>query len=156
MRNVIRLAALAALLALPTGVARAQNRPDMTGDRMDRAAIESAARIYETAWADGDARAIAAMYSENAMLLGAGEPANGREDIRRSMAESLGGGWKGTTLRIAAEPVEFVRNDVAIGYGRYSIHRGSETLAEGKYLNLWVKQGGKWYIRANQAMVPQK
>jgi uncharacterized protein (TIGR02246 family) len=150
----IRSLLAAVVVSLAAAPVAAQNRPDMSGARMDRAAIESAARIYETAWADADARAIAAMYSTNAMLLGSGDPANGRDDIQRTMADGFAGAWKGTKLRIAPEPVEFVRNDVAIGYGRYTIVRGSETLAEGKYLNLWVKQGGKWYIRANQAMVP--
>jgi uncharacterized protein (TIGR02246 family) len=154
MRTRSLLAAVAVLLA--AAPAAAQQRPDMNVISADRAAIEQAARDYEAAWAKGDATAIAVMYSKDALSIGGTGMDNGREDIRQNFAENFAGAWKGSTIKIRREPVEFVRPDVAIGYGAYTVKRGSETIADGKYLSVWVKENGKWHIRANQAIVPAR
>ena len=158
MRTRSLLAVVVALAAAPLAATplAAQQRPDMNGISADRAAIEQAARNYEAAWAKADVNALAAMYSKGAMSIGGTSMDNGRDDIRQNFAENFAGPWKGSTIRIHREPVEFVRPDVAIAYGTYVVKRDADLLADGKYLSVWVKEGGKWYIRANQAIVPAR
>ena len=153
IRSLLAALAAATLAAAP---AAAQQRPDMNAVSADRAAIEQAARDYEAAWAKGDATAIAVMYSKDLLSIGNAGITNGREDLQRDFSENFAGEWKGTTIKINREPVEFIRPDVALAYGTYLVKRGAETIADGRYLSVWVKENGKWHIRANQALVPAR
>lgn len=153
IRSLLAALAAATLAAAP---AAAQQRPDMNAVSADRAAIEQAARDYEAAWAKGDATAIAVMYSKDLLSIGNAGITNGREDLQRDFSENFAGEWKGTTIKINREPVEFIRPDVALAYGTYVVKRGESTIADGRYLSVWVKENGKWHIRANQALVPAK
>lgn len=155
-RSLLATVTALAALTLAAAPAAAQQRPDMNAVSSDRAAIEQAARDYEAAWAKGDATAIAVMYSKDLLSIGSDGITNGREDLQRDFAENFAGEWKGTTIKIHREPVEFVRPDVAIAYGTYLVKRADTTIADGKYMSVWVKEKGKWHIRANQALVPAR
>lgn len=121
----------------------------------DDAALRQRGTEYEAAWAAGDAKALGEMYTPDAMTLGSRGPATmGRAAIVTQLAQSFVGSYKGTTISIAAEPAQFVTHDVAVGHGTYTVRRGSDVVVVGRYMNVWLRSGGEWRMRANQTFVP--
>ena len=108
-------------------------------------AVKESNAALAVALAEGDARAIAAMYTEDARLL----PPNarvvqGREAVEKFWKETVAAGVVGIEL-ITVE-VD-VLGDTLVEQGRSRIlGKAKSIIDEGKYLVVWKRIDGKWKL----------
>lgn len=143
--------AMAVALAAGLGSASAQTTDPM----LDKLAADWAA-----AFAKGDAKALAALYTENAVRVTPEGVAVGRDAILKEFAASVAGPWKGATIKITPGQTRTVAPDIAAGEGTYEVTglRGPDGKPapplKGHYLNTMVKKGGAWLLASNAAVPP--
>jgi uncharacterized protein (TIGR02246 family) len=124
------------------------------GARQGDAGVTELLERYEAAWNKGDAQALAALYTENAIrLAGFAEPLAGRASIEESFAKNFARAWKGTRLTIRAERTEALGPDVRMQQGKYELVGPSGESQRGRYLNTLVREGGQWK-HAGVALMP--
>jgi uncharacterized protein (TIGR02246 family) len=113
----------------------------------DEAAIRKNAEAYVAAYNKHDAKALAAMWSPDAVYLdpSTGETAVGREEIEKAFAETLAES-KEAKLEVTVESVQFVSPNVAIETGSVRILRPDEEPEQSGYSAVNVKQGGAWLL----------
>lgn len=110
---------------------------------------------YQAAWNKGDAKGLAALYSQNSLRIGSdGEPLSGKAAIEQSFVKNFGGPWKGTKLTLKPGRTENVTADVRLQEGTYELTGGAAGPQRGRYLNTLVRQDGQWRIAA-VAAIPQ-
>jgi uncharacterized protein (TIGR02246 family) len=136
------------------GVAAVSVRAQATPD----AEFKKIADAFSDAWAKGDGKAMAALYTKDAVRMsGAGEPAVvGTAAIENAMTTVLTGPMKGTKLVITPGKNYRVTADTYIGEGTYEVTGGAPpagTATRGQYMNTLVRQGGRWLI-AGSAVMP--
>ncbi len=136
-----------ALCGSGPGSAAAADPPE--AGAADRAAIAAASRAFSDAYVRNDSRAIAELYTEDAVLLPPGGEFRGREAAARYFA------W-GPGRRQVAHAMEsselVVAGDMAVDVGTWhsTSQRGDAppVTASGRYLVVWVRQGdGAWRMR---------
>ena len=116
---------------------------------------------YTTAWAKGDAKAIAMMFTEDAIRVdAAGNVLVGRGEIQRSLETNFAGPWKGTSIRITAGRQQQVRPEVLVAEGTYEVSglkdpAGKPMSLKGHYLNTMVREGGRLLLASNAGFLPQ-
>lgn len=154
MRSLLILAVGFALTAMVTP-ALAQGTP------ADEAAIIKAAEQFPAAWAKGDAKALAALFTADADYVSStGLMARGRAEIEKAYMTQLSGVYKGTSLKNANTNIRFLKPDVAISNGTFEIAgvRGPDGKVapprSGTVTSVVVKQNGQWLITALRAIVP--
>lgn len=132
-----RLAAsLAAVLAVTAWVAAQQPDP----------AMEKLARTYEAAFNKGDAKAIAALHTSDAVrMFSSGQVVTGRTGIEQAYAAALAGELKGAKLTIGPGQVQKLSADVITSTGTYEL-AGGKTPGKGRYLNTLKREGGQWLL----------
>jgi uncharacterized protein (TIGR02246 family) len=131
------------------GAAMAQATPD--------AEFKKIADAFSQAWAKGDAKAIAALHTADAVRAGGtGVPTSkGTAAIEKAIADAIAGPFKGTTLTLTDEAFVRVTADTYVGHGTYQITGGSPppgTPTGGQYLNTMVREGGRWLVAASAVM----
>ena len=130
---------LGAALVLPT-TALGQ------GDKGAEAAIRAAAPAWGAAWNAGDAKALAALYTEDATVMApGGEPAQGRAAIEAAFTEALKI-VPGSKMTIT--PGEVMPADGwAVEVGRF-VQNGADGshLDHGRYIAVWKNVNGKWML----------
>jgi uncharacterized protein (TIGR02246 family) len=111
-----------------------------------RIALERSDLRFEQAIADGDADAIAALYTENAVALPPGAPpVQGRDAIRDLFAGLMASGVDGVDIQ-TTEVYRF--DDLAIRRSDIVISSGGEVMDLGKSLEVWRLEDGEWrYVR---------
>ena len=129
----------ATLLALPTAA--------LGQDSGAEAAINEGAVAWASAWNSGDAAALAAQYSAEAIVLAPGaEALEGQEAIQAGMqaAIEMGGGSK---MEITPGEIIPVGMDHAIEVGSF-VETGADGSHKdhGKYVAVWAKVDGSWKI----------
>ena len=145
----IRRVVVCALIAAISSSAWAGSESDDQGVREARVAIEAANAKFSEAYARGDAQALSAMYTSDAIAL----PPDS-EMIRGN--EAIGEFWKATrdsgVQSAALTTVDVGRSgDVAYEVGQVSLTiqpPGKEpTTAVAKYVVVWKRQGdGSWKL----------
>lgn len=111
-----------------------------------REAIESAVRRYVAASNQGDIKALAALYADDAMLLPPDhEPIQGREAIGTFWSQGTDQGLEVTTLTIEVD------GDLGYLVGRYNLPATDEEPADsGKYVMCLRRQrDGSWKLTAD-------
>ena len=102
--------------------------------------------VFENTFAQGDAAALAALYTETGMLLPAGSSAiQGRKGIQEYWQQAMNMGVKQVKLHtIEVEDLEIT----AVELGSYTLNaeNGNE-LDHGKYLAIWKKESGNWKLQ---------
>ena len=151
MRAAGRIAVATALaMTVSVGSTRAQGKPD--------AEIQKIADAFAAAWGKGDAAAIAALHSEDAVRLnGDGTINKGRAAIHKGLADALSTVWKGTSLTITPGQLTRVTDDVYLGEGKYQVTGGAPppgAPTSGSYMNTMVRRGGKWLLVGSVAFAP--
>lgn len=136
MKYRIILAALGLILLVISGACAPQ--AETVDPAAVRAAIEENNAQFEEAFNQGDAAAVAALYTEDAIAMPPGqEMASGRAAIEQGMNADLEN-FALSGLSLTTTDVE-VSGDLAVEVGTYSIKAG-DLEDNGKYVVVWKKQ----------------
>jgi uncharacterized protein (TIGR02246 family) len=113
----------------------------------DEAMIRANAEAYVVAYNKHDAKAVAAMWSPDAVYMdpSTGEAAVGREEIEKVFADTLAA-LKDAKLEVEVSSVEFVSPNVAIENGTVRIIQPDAEPEETNYTAVNVKRDGKWLL----------
>ena len=106
--------------------------------------IEQQNARFGEAVAAGDADALAALYTENAIAMPPSQPIlEGRDAIREDFAAMFDSGVDGVDI----ETVELVRrDDMAIERSNLTVRVGGEEALQGKALVVWVLVDDEWLM----------
>lgn len=136
-RKSIQFTTLIALFAL-VFVSCQMNKP------VDESKIDEVNEKFMQAFTDGDAEAVTALYSSDAVLLPPfGDAISTKQDITDL--------WNGM-MDIGITGVELVSNeiipagDMAVERGEYTIFVGDMDIDHGKFLVLWKMENGQWKL----------
>jgi uncharacterized protein (TIGR02246 family) len=113
----------------------------------DEATIRANAEAYVAAYNNRDAKAVAAMWSPDAVYMdpSTGEAAVGQEEIEKAFAGILAELGE-AKLEVDVNSVEFVSPNVAIENGTARIVRPDAEPEESNYSAVNVKRDGKWLL----------
>lgn len=113
----------------------------------DDAMIRANAEAYVAAYNNHDAKAVAAMWSPDAVYAdpSTGESAIGRDAIEKMFTDTLSG-LGDARLEVNVRSVEFVSPNVAIENGIARVSRPNEAPLETSYTAVNVKRDGKWLL----------
>jgi uncharacterized protein (TIGR02246 family) len=123
----------------------------------DDAAIRKNAEAYVDAYNKRDAKAVAALWSPDAVYMdpSTGEAAVGREEIESAFTEILSELRDGK-LEVEVESVEFVSPNVAIENGIARVVQPDAEPIETNYTAVNVKRDGKWLLdRISEEETPE-
>jgi uncharacterized protein (TIGR02246 family) len=117
------------------------------GQPEDEAAIRKNDDAYVEAYNKGDAKALAALWSPEAVYVDpeTGKEAVGREEIEKEFAETFAG-LKDAKLEIDVSSIKFLSPNVAVENGTARIINPNGEPDESAYSALFVKRDGKWLI----------
>jgi uncharacterized protein (TIGR02246 family) len=145
-KNTSRLAVgMVALVGSMAGFAHAASSASA-----DEGAIRAQSTDWVKAYNGGDAKAVAALYTEDALLLPPGAPGvRGRpailEFFTKDIADSKAAG---ATIAIAPKADVGVSGNMGWESGTYKVTMKGAVVETGKYLSVSRKKDGKWlYIR---------
>jgi uncharacterized protein (TIGR02246 family) len=128
---------LAVVMLVGAGASARQADPD----------LDALLQQYQSAWNKGDAKSLAALYSQNAVRMQpTGASLMGRAAIEKFFVDSFAGVWKGTKLTLKAGATQRVNADVRVQEGTFEVSGGTGAPARGRYLNTVVREGGQWKL----------
>lgn len=144
MRLFCCLALAAAMVGLTGQSAPAQGPKDKAAEE---AALVKNAESFIEAFHKGDAKALAAFWTEEGDYTDlSGRQLKGREAIERAFAAMFADN-KGLKVSVESESLRFVTPDVAIEDGITSIFTADGTPpSRTRYTNVHVKKDGKWLL----------
>jgi uncharacterized protein (TIGR02246 family) len=122
----------------------------------EEAAIRKAVESYVAAFNQGDAKALAAMWSPEAVYTNplSGEQVVGREEIEKQFA-AIFAEAKGTKLEAKTDAIQFVSPNVAVEQGTAKVIRPDQAPGESEYTAVYVKREGQWLLdRVTEEDVP--
>jgi uncharacterized protein (TIGR02246 family) len=122
----------------------------------DEATIRKAVESYVATFNQGDAKALAAMWSPEAVYTNplSGEQVVGREAIEKQFA-AIFAAAKNTKLEAKTASVQFVSPNVAVEQGTAKVIRPEQAPAESEYTAVYVKRDGQWLLdRVTEEDVP--
>jgi len=113
----------------------------------EEAAIRKCDDAYVEAYNNHDAKALAAMWSPEAVYVDpeTGEEAIGRDEIEKAFADTFEG-LQDAKLQIDVEAIKFLSPNVAVESGTARILWPNEEPDESTYSALFVKRDGKWLL----------
>jgi uncharacterized protein (TIGR02246 family) len=117
-----------------------------TGRSDDERAIRAVAETFRSAYNAGDAKAVAALYTEDAEIVDEfGERIKGRSNIDATF-EALFQRRKGAKIEVSTDAISFLAPDVAKEEGHTRVKPAETEAPETvrRYTLFFVKQGGKW------------
>jgi len=120
-------------------------------NRSAEQAIHEVNRRFMDAYACGDAAGMAALYTDDAMLLAAGAPlVRGCAAVEQVLQGMMGAGVERIELRTEELSVE---GDTAYEVGTATVHvrpPGQEIIQDpGKYVVVWKRQGNDWKLHVD-------
>jgi uncharacterized protein (TIGR02246 family) len=139
-KNITCIALLCAATSLTPNISRADQAED-------EAAIRANAEAYVAAYNNRDAKAVAAMWSPEAVYMdpSTGDAAIGREEIEKVFTDILADLGE-AKLEVEVHSVEFVSPNVAIENGTVRITKPDAEPEETAYSAVNVKREGKWLL----------
>ena len=146
MRKRFLLLVGVALLSLP-GLAQAQSEKTAAAPAADEKAIRDNAAAYAAAFNSRDAKAMAAMWSPEAVYTNrlTGEQVVGREAIAKQIESQLKAAGK-VILEVVVQKINFVPPKVAVERGTTLFIPEKGTPDESKYTAVEVKRDGRWLL----------
>ncbi|MFZ5828809.1 MAG: YybH family protein [Planctomycetota bacterium] len=121
----------------------------------DEAAIRKGVDAYVAAFNQGDAKALAALWSPEAVYTNpiSGEQVVGREAIEGQFAAIFE--EKGIKLSATTSAIQFVSPNVAVEQGVATVTRPDQAAEESEYTAVYVKRDGQWLLdRVTEEDVP--
>ena len=118
--------------------------PDTSAE--DGLAIEAVSKQWVDAFNQGDAAAVASLYTEEATLLEPNSPlVVGRENIQAIFQ----GFFNTSALELQLTVIELsVHGDMAHRFGKYTLtiqpEEGDAVSDNGKYVEIWKRENGSW------------
>ncbi|MGO9113110.1 MAG: YybH family protein [Thermoguttaceae bacterium] len=148
-----RLLAMVAIVIFASPLFAAEKRQP---EKSDQDAIRAAIDSYVAAYNRGDAKAVAAKWSDSGEWISpAGERFQGRRAIQKEM-QSLFSEEKGVRIEVVNPSIRIVSPDVAIEEGTVRVIHPSQPPTESTYLAVDVKEGGQWRINTvRETEVPE-
>lgn len=122
----------------------------------DEATIRKAVESYVAAFNQGDAKALAAMWSPEAVYTNplSGERVVGREAIEKQFA-GIFAEAKGAKLEAKTDSIAFVSPNVAVEQGTAKVIRPDQAPEESEYTAVYVQREGQWLLdRVTEEDVP--
>jgi uncharacterized protein (TIGR02246 family) len=118
--------------------------PALTNRPEDEKAIRAVGDAFARSFTAGDAKSVAAMFSEDGELIDEnGERAQGRRAIEE-LYTGLFQSRPRSTIDIAIESLRFLSPDVAKEEGHTQVKSAGEPATLRRYTVLYVKQDGRW------------
>ncbi len=110
------------------------------------AAIREGSQKWAKAWNKADAKALAALYAEDAVVMAPGsEPAEGRSAIEEHYKAGLEASKGSENIIKTLEVMD--AGDWAVELGSFVANASDGThLDHGRYVAVWKKVGGKWML----------
>src|SRR5262245_30929937 len=133
-----------AVAGLTIGKLSAQEKEQPAGDE---AAIRQTVNSYVAAFNQGDAKALAEHWSENAVYTNrfTGEEAVGKAAIAEEFA-AIFKEKKGLKLDVSIESLRLLSPSVAVEHGTAKLLAPQAEPEEDKYIAIYIKQDGKWLL----------
>jgi uncharacterized protein (TIGR02246 family) len=113
----------------------------------EEAAIRSAVETYVGAFNRGDAKAVASMWSPEAVYINprTEERVTGREAIEKQM-ENTFADTKGIQLEATSNSIQLISPGVAAEHGTAKLMLENQTLETTEYTAIYVKRDGQWLL----------
>ena len=113
----------------------------------DEAAIRKAVESYVAAFNQGDAKALAAMWSPEAVYTNplSGEQVVGREAIEQQFA-GIFADEKGAKLEAKTDSIQFISPSVAVEHGTAKVITAEQAADETEYTAVYVKRDAQWLL----------
>ena len=113
----------------------------------EEAAIRKAVEAYVLAFNKGDAKAVAAMWSPEAVCINplSDEQVVGREAIEKQMLETFAE-TKGIKLEATTNSIQFISPGVAVEHGTAKLTVADQTLENSEYTAVYVKRDRQWLL----------
>lgn len=110
------------------------------------AVIEAENAKFVAAFNAGDADAVAALYTEDGMILPpGGDAVSGRDGIAEFWAAAMESGVAGA--RLTVDEVHDIGDDTIVEISRYELlDAEGAPVGAGKYMVYWRKVGGDWQL----------
>jgi len=139
-----RLLLAAAMMVLGSASAMGAEPDRQTADK---AAIGKAVASYVAAFNQGNAKALAALWSPEAVYTNpiTGEQVVGREAIEKQFA-GIFVDAKGAKLEANTKAIQFVSPNVAVEQGTAKVIRPGQEPEESEYTAVYVKRDGRWLL----------
>ena len=117
------------------------------GQAADEAAIRKAVESYVTAFNQGDAAALAALWSPAAVYTNplSGEQVVGREAIEEQFA-AIFADAKGAKLEAKTDSIQFISPSVAVEHGTAKVIIPEQTPEETEYTAVYIKRDDQWLL----------
>lgn len=144
---------LAAILACAVAVQAAETAPETNSEE---SAIRAAVASYTAAFNRGDAAALAALWSPEAVYTNpiTGQQVVGRAEIEKQFS-AIFAEAKGAKLEAATNSVQFISPNVAVEQGTAKVLRPDQPPEESSYSAVYVKRDGRWLLdRVTEEDVP--
>jgi uncharacterized protein (TIGR02246 family) len=117
------------------------------GQDADRDALAKAARSFVAAFESGDAKAVAAHWTENGEYVADdGTVIRGRTSIEGDYADLFAKRKGAVKVDIDVDTVRFPSRDTAIEEGHFKVRVGKEPASSSKYTILHVRENGQWLM----------
>lgn len=111
----------------------------------DRQAIRKTVATFAEAFEKGDAKALAAHWTENGEYLSDdGQTFRGRASIEKEYAAAFAKRKGKPRVEIEVDALRFPSKDTAIEEGHFKVFVGKDLGATSKYTVLHVREGGQW------------
>jgi uncharacterized protein (TIGR02246 family) len=115
---------------------------------------------YAQAWAKGDAKAVAALYSSEAIRIGPdGKISVGRAAIEQALTEALQASYRGTKISLTHGQTKRASQDAYVSEGTFLIGGGMPAPGaptRGRFLQTLVRVSGRWMIAGDAAISPPR
>ncbi|MBI3410271.1 MAG: nuclear transport factor 2 family protein [Planctomycetes bacterium] len=113
----------------------------------DRDAIKKSVQSFIVAVERGDAKALAAQWTENGEYISDdGTVLRGRDSIEKEYAAQFAKKGSKVKLEVDVDSIRFPSKDTAIEEGYFTAQRGDNPSTTSKYSVLHVREGGKWLM----------
>lgn len=113
----------------------------------EEAKIKQAVDSYVTAFNQGNAKALAALWSPEAVYINpvTGDQVEGRDAIEKQFT-AIFAAAKGAKLEAKTESIKFVSPNVAVEQGTAKVLNPAGTAEESEYSAVYVKRDGQWLL----------